>query len=347
MKKKKAKSISQKAVIKTTLSLLSLFILLCSAWIHESAPPVAPSNGESAKLFSNQTGDNLELAYTSAIRKAKDSVILMIFSMTHPSVLQALREKSEEGVYVKVICDAKSCPNIIQKLGPKVDVVRRFGKGLMHLKILAIDGQECWVGSSNLTSESLLMHSNLVVAFQDPSFTATMVNKALSLKEYDKELEFSHQTFAIGGQMIGLSFLPDDKEGSLRIKELIRSAKKTIRIAMFTWTRYDMAKELIRAQKKGVQVEVVLDRNQAKGTSSKIAELLKKEGIKTQLSTGTGLLHHKFMWIDDHVLEIGSANWTKAAFTQNDDCFLVIQPLTAEQNAHLEKLWIAIKQNSK
>lgn len=347
MKKKKAKRISQKAVIKTTLSLLSTCILLCSAWIHQSTTPMTPSVGEPAKFFSNQTGDNLELAYTSAIRKAKESVVLMIFTLTHPSVLQALREKSEEGVYVKVICDAKYCPHILQKLGPQVEVVRRFGKGLMHLKILAIDGQECWVGSSNLTSESLLMHSNLVVTFQDPSFTARVVNKALSFKEYDKESEFSHQTFTIGGQTVGLSFLPDDKEGSLRIKELMRSAKKTIKIAMYTWTRYDMVKELIRAQKKGVQVEVVLDRNQAKGTSSKIVQLLQKEGIKTRLSTGTGLLHHKFMWIDDQVLEIGSANWTKAAFTQNDDCFLVIHPLTADQNAHLKKLWIAIMQDSK
>ena len=50
--------------------------------------------------------------------------------------MQALRQKSAEGVSVKVICDAKASPNIIQKLDPKIEVVRRFAKGLMHLKVL-------------------------------------------------------------------------------------------------------------------------------------------------------------------------------------------------------------------
>lgn len=350
MKTPKRPRLSQKKLIKTALTLISFLLILCAAWISEPLFVIkpAPASGDVPRLLSNQTGDNLEQAYTSAILEAKQSVLLMIFSLTNDSVIHALRQKSEQGIPVKVICDAKASPNIIQKLGPKVNVIRRFAKGLMHLKILTIDGKECWIGSANMTGESLKMHGNLVVVLSDPTLAEILAEKASRLHEYDKDGEVQHKEFLVGGQSIELSFLPDDRKGSQRIKQLIHSAKKTIRVAMFTWTRYDMAKELISAQKRGVNVEVVLDNSSAKGASAKIAELLKKEGIPlTYSNSGSALLHHKFMWIDDNILEIGSANWTKAAFTQNDDCFLILHALTDEQRSHMQNLWQAIKTDSK
>lgn len=342
--------LSQKLLTKTVLALFSFFLMLCAAWISEPLLFVKPSPaaGETPRLLSNQTGDNLEQAYISAILNAKQSVLLMIFSLTNDNVIHALRQKSEQGIPVKVICDAKASPNIIQKLGPQVEVTRRFAKGLMHLKILTLDNKECWIGSANMTGESLKMHGNLVVVLTDPSLAEILAEKASTLHEYDREGEVHHKELLVGGQPIELSFLPDDRKGSQRIKQLIRSAKKTIRIAMFTWTRYDMAKELISAQKRGVKVEVVLDNSSAKGASIKIAELLKKEGVPLAYSNaGSALLHHKFMWIDDNLLEIGSANWTKAAFTQNDDCFLILHALNEEQRALMKNLWRAIQNDSK
>ncbi len=351
MKTKKKPKLSQKKLTKTALSILSLLMMAATAWISEPlwipTAQSAPIAGEVPKLISNQTGDNLEATYIAAISSAKQSVSLMIFGLTNEKVIQALRQKSEQNIPVKVICDAKASPHIIQKLGPKVEVVRRFAKGLMHLKILIIDDKESWIGSANLTDESLKMHGNIVVALNDPNLAQTLKEKSFTLKEYEREGEVLHKNFLIGGQQIELSFLPDDRKGCQRIKELIRSAQKTIRVAMFTWTREDLAKELVAAKKKGVKVEVVLDNSSAKGASSKIAELLKKEGILITYSTpGPALLHHKFVWIDDHLLEIGSANWTKAAFSQNDDCFLIIHNLTLDQRQHMQKLWRSIQQDS-
>ena len=348
MKNRKKPLLSQKKLVKSALMLISALLMVCTAWISGDGlfkNPVHTST-EIPKLLSNQTGDNLQEAHTTAIHGAKKSVLLMIFALTNDNVISALRQKSEEGIPVKVICDAKASPHIIQKLGPKVEVVRRFAKGLMHLKILVIDEQECWMGSANMTGESLNMHGNLVVAMTAPLLAEMMAEKALTLQEYERKGEVDHREFTIGGQKVEFSFLPDDRKGSQRIKQLIRSAQKTIRVAMFTWTRFDMAKELIRAQKRGVNVEVVLDYSSAKGASAKIAELLKKEKIPIEYSSsGSALLHHKFIWIDNETLELGSANWTKAAFTQNDDCFLILHKLNQEQQDHMHKLWHAIKAN--
>ena len=349
MKTRKKVVISQKKLVQTALMFISLLLITITAWISEPLlikSPTSQSSGEVAQLLSNQTGDNLAAAYISGILNAKKSILLMIFSLTDTRIIHALRQKSDEGILVNVICDAKASPNILQKLGTKVNVVRRFAKGLMHLKILAIDDEQCWIGSANLTGESLNMHGNLVVALAHTSLAETLAKKAATLQEYDRNGEVLHQEFLVGEQRVELSFLPDDKKGCQRIKQLINSAQKTVKVAMFTWTRYDLAQALIAAKKRGVRVEVVLDNSSAKGASAKIAALLKKEGIPLTFSKGPALLHHKFMLIDDNILEIGSANWTKAAFSQNDDCFLIIHTLTDAQRQHMQKLWRAIQSDS-
>lgn len=347
MKKKSIKS-AQKILNKSILVFLSLTMLCAAAWIQENSSDEVtfPSSGQDALFYSNQTGDNLEGIYTSAIEKAQKSVLLMIFSMTNEKVIQAIRQKSEEGIPVKVICDAKASPNIIRKLGPKVDVLRRFGKGLMHLKILVVDEQDCWLGSANLTGESLSLHGNLVLGISDESLANVIQKKADCLLEYDRDGDILQSQHQIGNQKLELSFLPDDTQGITRIKQLIRSAQKSIRVAMFTFTRYDLAKELINARDRGVDVEVVLDRNQSKGAGAKIAEIFEAEQMNISYSKGSPLLHHKFMYIDDKTLEIGSANWTKAAFNSNDDCFLILHDLTEKQTTQMNNLWEVIKAES-
>jgi cardiolipin synthase A/B len=91
---------------------------------------------------------------------------------------------------------------------------------------------------------------------------------------------------------------------------------------------------------------VVIDHYSGKGASAKIAALLKKNNVPTSLSPGGALLHHKFLYIDGKTLVNGSANWTKAAFAQNDDCFLVIHDLTQEQHDQMEDLWSIIQNSS-
>ena len=108
---------------------------------------------------------------------------------------------------------------------------------------------------------------------------------------------------------------------------------------MYTWTRYDLANDVISAKRRGVEVEVKLDRQMAGGASLPVYELLIKNGVTVSLNSGPELLHYKMAWIDEEVLINGSANWTKNAFTVNDDVFMLIYPLTSEQNKKLWRLW--------
>jgi len=327
--------------------LFSVFIALVLSgafWLQNTSKAIRqPSTGAPAEFYANQNGDDLTQIFVKAIEKAEQSVLLVVYSFTDHQIIASLRKKAQEGLNVRVICDAKASPYIDSKLGSKVNVMRRFGPGLMHQKILVIDGQQTWLGSANMTTESLRMHGNLVAAVQDASLAKAVTNKALTLKVEGHDRPFFHENFNIGNQEIELWFLPDNYDASMKLKTLIRSAKKTIRVAMFTWTRQDFAKEIIEAYNRGVQTEVVIDHYSGKGASAKVVQAFKKAGVPVFLSQGGPLLHHKFLYIDGELLVNGSANWTKAAFNANDDCFMIFHDLTAAQQSCMESLWRTIR----
>lgn len=326
----------------------ALFLTASLLILENTNTYTPPKAGSTPELYASQLDGDLTHTFTSAIKEANQSVLLIVYSLTDPKIIACLKEKSRQGIPVKVICDAKASPYIDSKLGPKVQTTRRFGPGLMHQKILVVDNKKTWIGSANMTSDSLRLHGNLVTGFDSPHLAENIIAKAQTIDVEGRGPAFNHQDFNIGGQLVELWFLPDNKEASLKIKSLIRGAQKTLRIAMFTWTRYDLAKAVIAAAKRGVDTQVVIDHYSGKGASEIVVKMLKENGVDIALSRGGPLLHHKFMYIDGNTLVNGSANWTKAAFTQNDDCFIVINGITNEQKMKMDSVWQTIwKESSK
>lgn len=353
MKKKKSLSLSSlvgltpKRFKSCMMSFMFALIGTIAFWIQEQHHEIrTPDSNTPIELYANQINDDLSGTFSAAIDEAKQSVLFIIYSLTDDKIIECLRNQSTNGVNVKVICDAKASQRVYTKLGDKVDLTRRFGPGLMHQKILVIDEEKVWLGSANMTPDSLHMHGNLVTALHSSSLANKIHRKAETLKEEGTGLPSPHEDFMIGGQKIEMWFLPDNKQAVQRLKTLIQNAKKTIRVAMFAWTRHDLAKSVIDAANKGVNTEVVIDQNFGKGASAKIVKYLKDNKINVALSTGAPLLHHKFLYIDGETLVHGSANWTKAAFTQNDDCFIVMHDLTTQQHEQMENLWKVIKRES-
>lgn len=325
-------------------------ILLSLSWttfflVDSTTPPIQAQPGLPAQLYANQNQDDLHAVFLSGINEAKKSIHLTIFSLTDRRVIQALKKKSEEGVAVTIICDAKSCPDLSSRLGTKVKCHRRICPGIMHQKILVVDAEKSWIGSANLTSESLRIHGNLVQSVHSVPFSAALLEKADSLIQGKRGVPFP-QNFNIGGQKVELWFLPENRAALSRLLGLIQSAKKSVRIAMFTWTHWDLAKAVIDAKQRGIKVEVALDRQSSKGASQKIAKLFKQKSVPIRFSKGNALLHHKFIYIDDGILVNGSTNWTQAAFTKNDDCFMIFHDLTKQQRETMERLWEVITADS-
>lgn len=315
------------------------FIGISIFWGIFSIQSPYPKNGEPCLLFSNNTDDDLRRIHIQAIQRAKESVYLFIYSLADPYIIDALQKKANEGILVTVIHDAHTPQNGFAQLGNPIRCFVKEGRGLMHQKILIIDQKELWIGSANFTTSSLKVQDNLVMSVLSSSLAQAILGRHSYL---DHPLDQQH-CFEIGGQNLEFWSLPDEGEtGMSRLIQLIDKAKISIKIAMFTWTHPLLTAAIIRASQRGVSIEVVMDKHQAQGANRKCVKQLLQAHVPLYLSYSS-LFHLKMAFIDQDLLILGSANWTKAAFTFNDDCFLIIHPLNKKQKRKLNALWKTIE----
>ena len=104
----------------------------------------------------------------------------------------------------------------------------------------------------------------------------------------------------------------------------IRQAKLEILVQAYSFTSAPIAKALVDAHKRGVQVKIILDRSQRKERYSS-ADFTAHVGIPTFIDAAHAIAHNKVMIIDKTVLITGSFNFTKAAEEKNAENLLVIR----------------------
>jgi cardiolipin synthase len=313
----------------------ALFLLLAlgaSTWlIVASISPHQPEAGAPPRLYSNQLQQDLRLTLVDAIRKAHHSIHLVMFGLSDPAILDAL---SKQTVPTTIYYDPTGSPNLWTTL-PKADLHPVHSYGLMHQKILIIDNETVFLGSANMTTASLRMHDNLVIGLKNKKIAQFLTDKSPNSSGY---LQTS-----VAGQRVEIWLLPDPRGHALAdLRKKIRNAAKSIKIALFTLTHPALLDEIIAAHDRHIDVQVVIDLHSSLGASRKAIDRLRKANIPLYQSQGIQLLHHKFILIDDHTLLTGSANWTKAAFYKNSDCFLALHALTPTQKSSMNRLWTRI-----
>jgi phosphatidylserine/phosphatidylglycerophosphate/cardiolipin synthase-like enzyme len=261
-----------------------------------------------------------------------------MFGLSDKGILSALSKKIQQNVSTRIYYDRDGSVKVFKWLqGGEIHPIKNVG--LMHQKILSLDKEMVFIGSANMTTASLSMHDNLVVG---------LLSQPLAKFLEDHE-PFSPGYFRtiIGGQEVELWLLPDPRGHALtELRKKMRHAKRSIRIALFTFTHPGLVEEVIDAHARGVDVRVVVDMHSGLGASTKAIQELKKAKVPVQLSQGPQLLHHKFIYIDEQTLVTGSANWTKAAFYKNSDCILALHQLNKEQRRFMNHLWRKIETRS-
>lgn len=137
----------------------------------------------------------------------------------------------------------------------------------------------------------------------------------------------------------------------------IKSAQKSIQIEMYLIQpnfkkKDDVVKalldELIAAQKRGVEVDVISDQNiefwkenkkKVVIKSKEALDYLSQNGISVRLDDKNETTHSKLVVIDGKIVHIGSTNWTYSAFKRNHEANV---RLTDRDLAH--KLQVVLKQ---
>ncbi|MGA2178311.1 MAG: phospholipase D family protein [Verrucomicrobiota bacterium] len=125
------------------------------------------------------------------------------------------------------------------------------------------------------------------------------------------------------------------------VVENLNKATNSILVQAYSFTSAPIAKALVDAHKRGVNVEVILDKSQRTEKYSS-ADFVQHAGIPTFIDAKHAIAHNKIMVIDGKTILTGSFNFTKAAEENNAENLLVIQDAdlaekyTANWQAHLK-----------
>jgi phosphatidylserine/phosphatidylglycerophosphate/cardiolipin synthase-like enzyme len=108
------------------------------------------------------------------------------------------------------------------------------------------------------------------------------------------------------------------------VVEALNAARASVLVQAYSFTSAPIAKALVEAHKRGVKIEVILDKKQANASYSS-ADFVAHAGIVTLIDQAHAIAHNKVMVIDGETIITGSFNFTAAAERQNAENLLVIR----------------------
>ena len=104
----------------------------------------------------------------------------------------------------------------------------------------------------------------------------------------------------------------------------IGNARLRIRVQAYSFTHAGIAKALLDAARRGVDVAVILDKSNRTAKYS-AADFVAHGGVPTYIDAIHPIAHSKVMIIDDVAVVTGSFNFTKAADESNAENMLVLR----------------------
>ena len=141
-----------------------------------------------------------------------------------------------------------------------------------------------------------------------------------------------------GTQPIEVFFSPKGGCTDAIIKEL-KNAKSSVLVQAYWFTSPSIAKALVEVHKRGVKVEVILDRSRTEMENEQ-AEFIVQNDVPTFIDDKHTTAHNKVIIIDGNVVITGSFNFTDQAENENAENLLVIRDkgiadkFTANWKAH-------------
>lgn len=251
----------------------------------------------------------------------------------------ALTEKARQGVEVKILIDSwggKSVPDSffkdLQSYGGEVRYFEKlkfnfdfFTKGHRrnHRKILVIDDEFSYIGSTNITGynlnwRELVMRLRSDIAFKfkklfEEDWENYNKHKVLIDKKNNSRM-VRHETCEILRDVPSITIQRIMK----KYVQLIRKARKRVLIETpYFLPGFMLRKALMNAAKRGVQVNVIIPKHSDVG----VVDILRNKYLGPLHQSGINFLfyiphnlHAKVMLVDDEVYSIGSSNFDYRSF---------------------------------
>lgn len=132
---------------------------------------------------------------------------------------------------------------------------------------------------------------------------------------------FSFPAYAFQADIQQVCFPPGCEK---LIIQQIDNAKDEIKVQAYSFTSAPIAKALLNAHKRGVVVEIILDKGQRKQKYTSYT-FFKNSGIPVFIDSAHAIAHNKIIILDRETVITGSYNFTKAAENKNAENLLIIK----------------------
>lgn len=127
---------------------------------------------------------------------------------------------------------------------------------------------------------------------------------------------------------VQIAFTPGDEADRILI-DAIQKSRRQILVQAFSFTHRKIAQALIQSKRRGVDVQLIADKQQTWGLSGDRIADLAAAGVQVLLDGDHDSAHNKVMIIDqgfsDAVLVTGSMNFTYAAQYRNAENLLLFR----------------------
>lgn len=300
--------------------------------------------------------DELDDELIRYIDQAEESIDLALYNLNNSGISDitaALNSAHNRGVVVRAVYDGDVNALGIRELNAEIGKLASPPAdypyfGIMHNKFVVIDAEAAdpskavvWTGSTNFTFNQVNTDPNNVIIIQDQSLAKAF---RLEFNEMfgssgpfpdpgqarfgpDKSDNTPHE-FIIGGKRVECYFSPTDGTHH-QILKTIESSDYSIHVATMLITKEDIGFALAAESDLGGEVKVVINDYDQHGEA--VVNILKSSlGGDIRLHGETGMLHHKYMIVDqelaasDPLVLTGSHNWSESARVRNDENTLII-----------------------
>ncbi len=282
-------------------------------------------------------------------------------------VVAAVEAAADRGVAVRVLAEEKfyrTYPDTLDRLARRpgiqvrrFDVAKRMG-GILHAKYFIVDGATAYLGSQNFDWRALehiqelgveLRESASVTALRDVFETDWLLAGGASndTRIRSPGSEVPAAVLAEGGParvtpvFSPKGFLPDERLWDLpRLVELINSARKTVRVQVLNYKasqRFDeLQGALVRAGRRGVQVELLVSEWATRGTGvAGLAALGRTPNVSVRVLTVprwsggeipfARVIHAKYLAVDGERAWVGTSNWERDYFFESRNVGVIVE----------------------
>ncbi|HDR9102549.1 TPA: phospholipase D family protein [Burkholderia vietnamiensis] len=123
---------------------------------------------------------------------------------------------------------------------------------------------------------------------------------------------------------IQIGFSPEGSAARL-VLQVIERAEREIRVMAYSFTSPEIARALVAAKRRGVDVQMVVDAGESRSRAGTAAlNVLTNAGILVRLNDRYKIQHDKLIITDGKHLETGSLNYSLAAERSNSENVIVL-----------------------